>query len=158
LTVNIPPNLVATYVSGGASASALEILNYSYITDVDVDKNPSILKKYSKVILLHNEYVTSKEFNAILSHHNVVYLYPNALYAEVKVNYDKNAITLIKGHGYPNANIKNGFNWKFDNSKFEYDAQCDNWRFQKIPNGKMLSCYPDFRILYDISLLKAIKS
>ena len=37
--------------------------------------------------MLHNEYVTRPMFDAITSHPNVIYLYPNALYAEIEVNY-----------------------------------------------------------------------
>lgn len=117
---------------GGYSASAraairLSLLNYSSITDVDIDKDPSILKKYDKVILLHSEYVTKKEFDAITSHPNVFYLYANALYAEVKTDYSTNTITLVRGHEYPQPEIKNGFDWKYDNSQYEYDIQCNNW-------------------------------
>jgi hypothetical protein len=32
---------------------------------MDIDRNPAILKKFDKIIVLHNEYVTKKEFNAI---------------------------------------------------------------------------------------------
>ena len=156
LTVPIPVNPKPTYQSSATGGLVLSMLNYTFITDVDVDKNPSILQKYSKVILLHNEYVTKKEFDAIIKHPNVVYSYPNALYAEVKTDYLKNTITLVKGHGYPSANISNGFNWKFDNSQFEYDFDCKSWKFYKIKNGKMLNCYPYYRILYDENLLRAI--
>jgi len=108
------------------------------------------------VILLHNEYVTKKEFEAITKHPNVVYLYPNALYTEVKTDYTKNTMALVRGHGYPSADISNGFGWKFDNSKFEYDYKCKNWKFDKIVNGKMLNCYPRYQLLYDSALLKEI--
>lgn len=144
------------YFSGGG-ASMLYFLNYTDLTDVDVDKDPSILKKYDKVILLHNEYVTQKEFNAITKHKNVVYLYPNALYALVKSDYKTNTITLQKGHGYPTKDITNGFKWRYDNSKYEYDLQCDNWKFTSIPNGKMLNCNPDYRVFFDKNLLLEIK-
>jgi hypothetical protein len=156
LTVPFPNDLHPSYSTGAGSSLTMNLLNYSFITDFDIDRNPSILKKYDKVILLHNEYVTRKEYHAIVTYPNVVYLYPNALYAQVKVNYDMNTITLIKGHGYPNSNIGNGFHWKFDNSKFEYDYQCNNWSFYKIQNGKMLNCYPAYNLLYDESLLREI--
>ena len=158
LTVPIPSTIAGTYSSSSKAMSILTLLNYSHITDIDIDKNPDILKKYDKVIILHNEYVTQKEFDAITNHPNVVYLYPNALYANVATNYDKNTFTLIRGHGYPNASIKNGFDWKNDNSKYEYDFYCDNWGFNKITNGTMLNCYPEFRVLYDDVLLQAIKN
>lgn len=157
LTVEIP-----TQFSGGAYASTggatmLYFLNYELLTDVDIDKNPAILKKYDRIIILHNEYVTQKEFNAITKHKDVVYLYPDALYAMVKSDYKTNTITLQKGHGYPNEKIANGFGWKYDNSKYEYDLQCDGWKFTSIPNGKMLNCNPDYRVFFDKDLLLAIK-
>jgi hypothetical protein len=157
LTVQIPTVLTGGAYSSGGGASMLYFLNYADLTDIDVDKNPSILKKYDKVILLHNEYVTKREFDAITNHKNVVYLYPNALYAEIKADYDKNTITLVRGHGYPSKDITNGFGWRYDNSKYEYDLQCDNWKFTTIPNGKMLNCNPDYRVFFDKGLLLEIK-
>ena len=156
LTINIPTDIVPVYQTSRNAYTILKLLNYDTVTDVDVDKNPSILEKYKKVIILHNEYVTQREFDAITSHPNVVYLYPNALYAKIQPDYDKNTITLIRGHGYPDSNTANGFDWKFDNSKFEYNLKCDNWRFYTIDNGKMLDCYPSYRIYLDKDLLFAI--
>ena len=60
--------------------------------------------------MLHNEYVTRTMFDAITSHPNVVYLSPNALYAEIEVDYDNDTITLIRGHNYPQPEIKNQVN------------------------------------------------
>ena len=122
----------------------LVLLGYPSITDVDIDKNPSILKKYDKIIMLHNEYVTRAMFDAITSHPNVIYLYPNALYAEIEVDYDNNTITLIRGHNYPEQEIANGFDWEFDNTHpYEYDNNCSQMEFYKIDNGWMTNCYPD---------------
>jgi hypothetical protein len=157
LTVSIPSNFDGTYSSSIVAASVLNLLNYSFITDIDVDKNPGILQKYDTVILLHNEYVTRNEFYAITNHSHVIYLYPNALYAEVKSNYTDDTITLIKGHGYPDGKIQNGFGWKNENTRFEYDLECKSWNFTSVDNGKMLNCYPDYAILYDKSLLNALK-
>lgn len=146
----------------GFSASSnankiFRLLGYKEITDIDVDKNPQILSNYKKVIVLHNEYVTQKEFDAITKHPHVLYLYPNALYAKISVNYQNDTITLIRGHGYPDKKIANGFDWKYDNSKFEFDKTCKNWKFTEIPNGKMLNCYPQSIIFSDYTLLKQIK-
>ena len=133
------------------------MLNYSYISDVDIDKNPDVLKKYHKVILLHNEYVTKNEFDAVTSHPNVIYLYPNSLYAEVRTDYANNTLTLIRGHGYPEQSIGNGFDWKFDNSNLEYNITCENMTFTIVPNGKMLNCYPVYRSFFSKSFLEVIK-
>lgn len=157
-TISIPNSIIGRYSSSVKANTILKLLNYSSISDIDIDKNPAILKKYDKVIVLHNEYVTQKEFDAITSHPNVVYLYPNSLYAIVKTDYNKNTVSLVRGHGYPDQSIKNGFSWKYDNSQFEYDIQCNNWKFSNIPHGKMLNCYPDYRILYDKLLLKSIRN
>lgn len=157
LTITIPSGFTPTYSSSMGTSKVLPLLNYSQITDVDIDKNPDILKKYHKVIILHNEYVTKKEFDAITSHPHVIYLFPNALYAEVRTNYTDNTFTLVRGHGYPNSSIGNGFDWKYDNSNLEYDTTCNNMTLATIPNGKMLNCYPAYRSLFDKSFLEMIK-
>ncbi len=156
LTVNILTQISPIYQSSLRSYLIFKLLNYDMVTDIDVDKNPNMIKKYNKVIVLHNEYVTQREFDAITAHPHVIYLYPNALYAKVQTDYDKNTFTLIRGHGYPDANIANGFDWKFDNSKYEYDIACNNWKFYKVNNGEMLNCWPSFRMELDESLLRAI--
>ncbi|HYL65791.1 MAG TPA: hypothetical protein VEU72_01405 [Nitrosopumilaceae archaeon] len=157
LTIHLPYNFVGSFVSSGKADSVLK-QSYDFVTDLDVDKNPKILKKYDKVIVLHNEYVTIKEFDAITNHPHVIYLYPNALYAQVSVDYNKHTLLLIRGHGYPHPHISNGFNWKFDNSKLEYDTNCQNWSFHKINNGMMLNCYPEKIIKSDESIMDAIES
>ena len=75
--------------------------------------------------MLHNEYVTRTMFDAITNHPNVLYLYPNALYAEIEVDYIDETITLIRGHNYPEPEITNGFDWEFDNTHpYEFDSEC----------------------------------
>ena len=88
------------YTSSGIGHQALTLLGYTSITDMEIDRNPSILQQFDKVIMLHNEYVTRAMFDAITNHPNVLYLYPNALYAEIEVNYMDETITLIRGHNY----------------------------------------------------------
>lgn len=101
--------------------------------------------------------MTKTEFNAITQHPKVLYLHPNALYAEIKADYENNTITLLNGHGYPDPKIINGFNWMFDNSKFEYDNCQEGWKFYEIDNGIMLNCYPENIIYKNYTLLKMIK-
>ena len=136
---------ISQYTSSGKGHQALTLLGYNSITDVDIDKNPSILQQFDKVIILHNEYVTRAMFDAITSHPNVVYLYPNALYAEIEVNYADQTITLIRGHDYPPEDpVSNGFDWPFDNTHpYEYDAICLDMEFYKISDGWMTTCYPE---------------
>ena len=148
-----------TVVSGGNGYRILEFLGYEVIDDIDVDKNPSILAQYDKVILLHNEFVTKKEFDAITQHPKVIYLYPHALNSEVKTDYFHNSITLIRGPGFPDENIVNGFDWKFDNSEYFNDWSCLDWSFYEITNGYMLNCYPETELPhYGKEILRAIKS
>ncbi|MDE1762762.1 MAG: hypothetical protein KGH88_00760 [Thaumarchaeota archaeon] len=147
LTVPIPDKVNGLQASSIAGAWILKLLDYPYVKDEDVDKNPDILKQYKRVIVLHNEYVTKKEFDAITSHQNVIFLYPNALYAQVSANYDNNTITLVRGHGYPNTSIKNGFDWKGDNSEYEYDVACADWDFYHKKHFIMLNCYPEYKLL-----------
>ena len=150
------------YTSSGIGHQALTLLGYTAITDIEIDKNPSILQQFDKVIILHNEYVTRTMFDAITSHPNVLYLYPNALYAEIEVNYIDETITLIRGHNYPEPEIENGFDWEFDNTHpYEFDSTCAELHLYKIKNGYMTNCYPENVFLRDsqqlFDLLKGIK-
>ncbi|MDR3781808.1 MAG: hypothetical protein P4K92_00650 [Candidatus Nitrosotalea sp.] len=158
LTLKLTQDINGKYTSSGRAAAILTLLNYPYITDIDIDKNPDILKRYDTVIMLHNEYVTKREFDAVIQHPNVIYLYANALYAQVFVDYDSNRMTLIRGHGFPQASIGNGFDWKFDNSKSEYNNVCYDLNFTEVDNGDMLNCYPSYRLYYDIALLESLKN
>jgi len=159
----VPPTLFYNeYVTSGIGHQALTLLGYPTITDTEIDKNPSILQHFDKVIMLHNEYVTRAMFDAITSHPNVIYLYPNALYAEIEVDYVDETITLIRGHNYPEPEIANGFDWEFDNTHpYEYDTVCANMEFYKIKNGWMTNCYPENLFLVDteqlFNILKLIK-
>jgi hypothetical protein len=137
----------------------LSLLGYTTITDIDIDQNPGILKEFDAVIMLHNEYVTRTMFDAITNHPNVIYLYPNALYAEIEVDYVDNTITLIRGHGYPDPKISNGFDWEFDNTHpYEYDNQCLDMQFYPIKNGWMTTCYPELKMKESATLLATIKN
>ena len=159
----VPPTLFYNeYVTSGIGHQALTLLGYPTITDMDIDRNPSILQQFDKVIMLHNEYVTRAMFDAITSHPNVIYLYPNALYAEIEVDYVDETITLIRGHNYPEPEISNGFDWEFDNTHpYEYDSLCADMKFYQIENGWMTNCYPENFFLKDhtglFNLLKTIK-
>jgi len=155
LEVNLKKEYQLTYESSAHTVQALSILGYDFISDIDVDLNPQILEQYDKVILLHNEYVTKKEFEAITNHKNVVYLVPNALYAEISVDYEQSTINLIRGHGYPSSEISNGFDWEFDNTHpYEFDTECKDWKFYAIDNGHMLNCYPENAITNTEILMK----
>ena len=150
------------YTSSGIGHQALTILGYPSISDIEIDKNPSILQQFDKVIMLHSEYVTRTMFDAITNHPNVFYLYPNALYAEIEVNYMDETITLIRGHNYPEPGITNGFDWELDNTHpYEFDSVCLDMEIYKIKNGWMTNCYPENLFLQNteqlFELLKLIK-
>lgn len=157
LTIEIQEEYPSNFPSSGHGYQVLKLLGYQIISDIEVDQNPEILKKYDKVILLHNEYVTKNEFNAVTNHPNVIYLYPNALYAEVKVDYTHNLMTLQRGHNFPDFEINNGFDWNFDNSNLEYNTNCKEMGFDRIDNGWMLNCYPERAIHQSKVLLEMIK-
>jgi hypothetical protein len=157
LTVPIPTSVNGVQASSIVGAWILKLLDYPYVKDEDVDKNPDILKQFKRVIVLHNEYVTQKEFDAITSHPNVIFLYPNALYARVTTNYDNGTITLVRGHGYPDASIRNGFGWSPDNSKYEYDVKCNDWNFYHNNNYTFLDCYPEYHLLVSAEMLRLLQ-
>ena len=151
------------YVSSGLGHQALTLLGYTALSDEEIDMDPSILQQFDKVIMLHNEYVTRTMFDAITNHPNVFYLYPNALFAEIEVDYIDETITLIRGHNYPEPEIVNGFDWEFDNTHpYEYDSLCLDMEIYKIENGLMTTCYPENLFLQNtqqlFNLLKFIKN
>ena len=153
-------NLIFNYGGSGSSAQILYHAGYDFLTDVEVDKNPELLKNYDTVILLHNEYVTKNQFDAISSHPNLIFLFPNALYAEIDVNHETNTMTLIKGHDYPPDDpVTNGFDYEIEKQfhHYEYDAECLEWEFIEIEKGYHLNCYPDGLVIDDISILKKLK-
>ena len=148
------------HTSSGIGIQVLSLLGYTTITDIDIDQNPDILKEFDAVIILHNEYVTRTMFDAITNHPNVIYLYPNALYAEIEVDYVDNTITLIRGHDYPPEDpVANGFDWEFDNTHpYEYDSECLDMQFYEIKNGWMTTCYPELKMKESATLLATIKN
>ena len=76
---------------------------------------------------------------------------------DFKIYVIKNTISLVRGHNYPESEIRNGFGWEFDNTPMEYDELCENWEFYNIDNGMMLNCYPEDIIYKDTKFLKMIK-
>ena len=162
LTTNITNKISDfSYNSSVNAIIILELLGYDSITDRQLHNDPSILDEYDSVIVLHNEYVSRTMFDAITSHSNVIFLYPNALYAQVNVDTTNNLITLVRGHNYPLPSIINGFDWKNENTHpYEYDQECENWEFyptKGTPNGYMLNCYPEHIIWQDELFLKTLK-
>ena len=145
------------YAEGHTAYQVLKILDYDFITDVEIDKNPQILLNYDKVILLHNEYATQNMFDAITSHPNVVYLYPGALSIKTNADYVAEQLLLVRGNGYPDASVGNGFDWEYDNSNFTQNVECQNWEFIRIENGHMLNCYPESIIHASPLLLLSLK-
>ena len=163
LTVKLEDEYSPLFTSSANGVQVLNLLDYEIITDITIHQNPEILLEYEKIILLHNEYVTSIQFDAITSHPNVIYLYPNALYAEIEVDYIDETITLIRGHDYPPEDpVSNGFDWPFDNTHpYEYDNECLNMEFYKVEPGWMTNCYPENLFLENnqtlIDLLRVLK-
>ena len=106
LTVKLEEEYSPLFTSSANGVQVLNLLDYEIITDITIHQNPEILLQYEKIILLHNEYVTSIQFDAITSHPNVIYLYPNALYAEIDFDEELWEISLIRGHNYPDPLIR----------------------------------------------------
>ena len=129
-----------------------QILDHNYNSVDDLHLDSVNLKKYHTIILFHNEYVTQSVFDKLTGFPNIIYLYPNSLYAKVDVDYHQGTMTLIRGHGYPTNETKNGFDWKYDNSDQEKDCKFEKWHFNSIPNGIQLNCYPEGIMKNDTSL------
>jgi len=152
-------NFYFDYNESGITAQILYHVGYDFITDVEVDRNPELLENYDTVILLHNEYVTKKEFDAISNHPNLIFLHPNALYAEIEVDHDRNTMTLIRGHNYPDNSISNGFDYEIEQKfhKYEKNSECNDWKFVEIENGFHLNCYPENIIRENLNILLTLK-
>jgi hypothetical protein len=165
LNVEIQEGSKTTFLAWNLKAERLfERLNYPMMDDLELHKNlvknPNYLEKYDSVILLHNEYVTREMFDAITAHPNVIYLYPNALYAQVQYQkqFNKETIRLVQGHAYPDPSFDNGFGWKFDNTRpYEFDRQCESWSFNRIDNGWQLDCYPELVLAKKPEIIKTMK-
>ena len=128
------------------------------MTDFELDRklkeNPEYLNQYEKVIILHSEYVTKSIYDSLQKHPKVIYLAPNALYAEVEIRND--TMTLIRGHGYHTDD--NAFGWEYENTHpYEYDKSCKHWKFIPIQNGYQLNCNPELTIYKNFEMLKALK-
>ena len=162
-TVSLRPfEINATYTTGLNSFQLLTQLHYPFVTDLFVDKHPEVLQDYDEIILLHNEYMTKNEFMAIAQHKNVLYLYPNSAYVEVSVDYNKLTESLVKGHGYDISKSppypggpNNGFNF-VTSSQHEYDFNCKNYKWEKMPNGIEVTCWPEFLIKADRNFLQTV--
>jgi hypothetical protein len=72
LTAKIYTDFDGQYSASRSTFHALRLLGYQYV--IDIDKNPTNLKNYDKVVLLHSEYVTRNEFDAITQHPKVLCL------------------------------------------------------------------------------------
>lgn len=157
ITCSLRPMMInGSYVTGYNGFDYLSQLHYPFITDIAVDRHPEILQDYDKIILLHNEYMTKREFEAIKNFKNVVYLYPNSAYAEVSIDYDKLEMTLVRGHQYPTQDIANGFGF-VTTTQHEYDFKCEGYKWEARPNGIQPTCWPEFVIKADRDMLQVIK-
>lgn len=160
LTVALNPkerNAITNYAGSSNALFIIRRLNAAdIVTDQQVSQSPDLLGNYEKVIVLHNEYVTQSEFEAITHHYNVLYLYPNSLFALVSYNVANDTITLERGHGY--LGVNNAFAWAPSMStQDEYNTSCTDWKLQKAPNGSVLDCYPEHDILHDQRFWKELR-
>src|SRR5574338_380730 len=157
-TTKLATSYEKTFAASGNGFRILEFLGYQAIDDMDIKKNPSILNNYDRVIVLHNEFVTKTEFNAITHHQNVIYMYPGSLRSEITVNYGDNTITLTRGPGFPTSDTKTAFNWE-PNQQYFSDWECSSWKFYETENGHALNCYPEtFLPSYGYEMLKTLKN
>ena len=140
-------------------AQALHLLGYEIISDLEIEKDLNILSNYEKIIVLHNKYVTKTIFNAITSHPKVVYLYPDSLKEEVSVNFVQNKVTALSPLKQPQDKVfQNDFEWEYDSSHLEYVNCLDiEVKFEKVANGIMLNCLPEYFLAKSPSLFKIIK-
>lgn len=159
LSVYVDQSIELSEPSNENEVRVLKRLGYPTISDYQLDKhlriNPDYLESFDKIIVLHSEYVTQNIFDALQKHHKVIYLNPNALYAEITI--DRFTMTLVRGHGYPEETVANGFEWKYENTPLEYEKTCKDWVFIPIQNGYQLNCNPELIIYKNFEILKTLK-
>ena len=154
LSVDLDPDIPYNYMSSRNAVELFKRLEANMITDYELSMNVGIVRDYDKIILLHNEYVTKEMFYELTNHPNVIYLYPNALHAEVEIT--NGTMTLVQGHGYKGRD--NGFLWQYDNTRpYEYDVFCAPYDWIEIPNGKQLDCYPERYMLKFPNIIKVVR-
>lgn len=160
--LDIPLNKGRADRWGSYNANTVQILKelgYPMMSDVDVHYNLMLDKKFltyhDTIILLHSEYVTRELYDAITSHERVIYLSPNALYGEV--TYNGLTMKLVRGHGYPDQSITNGFGWQHENTPEEYDTDCFMWKFREISNGWQLNCAQEIYTKQNPGILLKVK-
>lgn len=159
----ITNNALMNYAGSARSVEVLRTLGLQqgnpvhFITDEQLTEHPSILNTFDRVVILHNEYVSQAEFDAITHHPHVLYLYPNSLYALVSYNSLNQTVTLQKGHGL--GGVNDAFGWGPSKStNDEYDRGCANLHFSKVENGDIINCYPEVVINQDKQLLNEIEA
>jgi hypothetical protein len=134
------------------------LMGYQHITDSEVCSGANV--PIDKIlIILHNEYVCQQEYNIITNSTNVIYMYPNSLYANVYYNTSMiRVITLIGDKNH----TSNYFNWTLDNTQYERQdnkpTYCSNQHFVKVYNGYQLNCWSQnpFDILKYIQELRQL--
>ena len=148
------------YNTNVISFQILGNLNYEILSDIEIEKNPSILESYDKIIVLQNKYVTKKMFDAITNHPKVIYLTPGALSEEVKIDFTNNTITVLSPIKYPEEkNYRNDFSWEYDNTDREFEdcSHSNDPKFEKVSNGIMTNCVSENLIGKSKEFLKIIK-
>lgn len=89
-------------------------MGYKVDTDGQVADHPENYNN-SRLIVLHNEYVTQSEFNLLNSSKGTVFMYPNANYGLVYHDMNDSTITLLADKSHKT----NAFGWVYDNTKVE---------------------------------------
>lgn len=159
LTLNVSESAKSEVNATAYSGNTLSFLNdlgyRNTITDIDVLQKPEVLSKYKTVVLLHSEYVTEDEYNLLAHHSGVIYLAPNALYAQVEYSINTDNITLIRGHDFNGAS--NAFGWQYDNTNVEKIPCSFEMPFRTIENdNKQLMCNPEIPLYFGAPLVQGV--
>lgn len=141
----------------GGAYNAFESLKdrVDTVNDRYVSEHPEILNRYNTVILLHNEYMTRQEYNAIMNHTNVFYVFPNAGYRFVTYDINTNQITLLNYTGNKYASSvwtsyeSNPTSQPKQVSEFNQCILPFSYTKVNYPNGIGYNCYPEFQITFN---------
>lgn len=155
LSVQLDKDVQFGFTSSLIGINMFNALGSEVINDLMFADYPTVIHNYDTVFVLHNEYVTQDMYDELQKHQQVFYLYPNALYGEVEIV--NNTMTLIRGHNYPEQNILNGFDWKWENTHpWEYDTICEEPEWRETHNGFQLMCYPEIAFMNHPEIIEFI--
>lgn len=146
---------------GGRTIYEVGFRYFNTTNDNSINVKPEILNDFDRIVLMRNVYITDEMRQAILAHNNVIYMFPDVMTKQVKLQNMTDAIMDENGNikianttmtyvgDYPPLHPM-AFEWVDDN-------RCEDWEFVPVQNGYMMNCVPDVAIINNYNMLVALR-